>query len=419
MRTHRRARRIKDRLVIFTQVFIPDPASVGQHIADVAFEMARRGYKVRVYTASRGYDDPSVKYPRREMINGVDVFRLPFSSFGKSSILTRIFGTTSFMTQAIFRGILMQNLAGILFSTSPPLIGIAATIVRMFRGVPLAYWAMDLNPDQLLALNKIPRGGLVARALEAGNRLILQNATLVVALDRFMAERLKPRARLSDKMVVIPPWPHEDSVETVPHEGNPFRQLHNIDDKFVVMYSGNHSPSNPLTTLLEAAVQLRDDPKIRFAFVGGGVGKKAVEDFIAERKLTNCLSLPYQPLADLRYSLSAADLHVVSLGNEMVGIIHPCKVYGAMAVARPVLFLGPAPSHIADLVDEHGFGVHHAHGDVGGVVRSIRRLAELPRESLDVMGREGEQVLRRSLSQEILCGRFCDGMELMLLKRLI
>lgn len=418
-RRTKRAQKIKDRFVIFTQVFIPDPASVGQHIADVAFEMARRGYKVRVYTANRGYDDPSVKYPKREVINGVEVFRLPLSSFGKRSILTRIIGTASFMIQAVTRGIFMQNLAGILFSTSPPLIGIVATVVRMFRGVPLAYWAMDLNPDQLLALNKIPKGGLVARTLEAGNRLVLQNATLVVALDRFMAERLRPRGRLSDKMVVIPPWPHETFVDPVPHERNPFRTKHGLDDKFVVMYSGNHSPSNPLNTLLEAAVRLKDNPRIRFAFVGGGIGKKAVEQFVTSYNLTNCLTLPYQPMSELRYSLSAADVHVVSLGNEMVGIIHPCKVYGAMAVARPVLFLGPAPSHIADLVDEHGFGVHHAHGEVDAVVASIQRLSHEPRETLEAMGREGQQVLRESLSQEILCGRFCDGMELMLLKRLI
>src|SRR5262245_29891635 len=135
----------RDTIVIFSQVFVPDPASVGQHMADVAFELARRGYKVRVYTANRGYDDPSVRYPAREVLHGVEVRRLPFSSFGKRSILTRVIGTASFMVQAALRGLFMPNLAGILFSTSPPLIGIVAATIHMFRGVPLAYWAMDLN----------------------------------------------------------------------------------------------------------------------------------------------------------------------------------------------------------------------------------------------------------------------------------
>lgn len=402
----------RDTILIFSQVFVPDPASVGQHIADVAFELARRGYNVRVYTANRGYDDPKVKYPAREVLNGVDVRRLPLSSFGKKSILTRVIGTMSFMVQALLRGLFMPNLAGILFSTSPPLIGIVATTIHMFRGVPLAYWAMDLNPDQLLAMGKIKPGGLVARVLENANRVVLANSSLVIALDRFMAARLRPRARLTDKMVVLPPWPHEDVVEPLRHEDNPFRQKHNLQDKFVIMYSGNHSPSNPLRTLLDAAVRLKEDDSLRFLFVGGGIGKKEVEQCIADNRFTNAISLPYQPLADLRYSLSSADVHVVSLGNDMIGIIHPCKVYGAMAVARPVLFFGPEPSHIADLLEKHSFGVHVSHGDVDGAVRAIETLKSLPRAELESMGRDGQHVLAGSLSQDILCPRLCDGLEL-------
>ena len=98
-------------------------------------------------------------------------------------------------------------------------------------------------------------------------------AALVVALDRFMAERLVSRAKLHDKLVVIPPWPHEQAIEPVPHTDNPFRQRLGLQDKFVVMYSGNHSPSNPLTTVLDAAVRLKNDPSIRFLFIGGGIAR--------------------------------------------------------------------------------------------------------------------------------------------------
>ena len=411
-----RKKKVRDRIVIFSQVFVPDPASVGQHMADVAFELVRRGYKVRVYTADRGYDDPNVRYPRHEILSGVDVRRMPFSSFGKKSILTRVLGTMSFMLQATFRGLLMQNLAGVLFSTSPPLIGIVATFIHMFRGIPLVYWAMDLNPDQLLALGKISRGGLIARFLETANRTVLQNSALIIALDRFMAQRLHGRAKLRDKLVIIPPWPHEQALEPVPHSANPFRFRLGLADKFVVMYSGNHSPSNPLKTLLDAAVKLKHEPDIRFLFVGGGIGKKQVEQYIAEHNLTNVISLPYQPLSDLRHSLSAADVHVVSLGNEMVGIIHPCKVYGAMAVARPILYFGPKPSHISDLVDTHHIGLHAAHGDVDGAMKAIHSLKTATPQQREAMGITAQRVLSSSLSQSILCGRMCDGLELVFQK---
>jgi hypothetical protein len=412
-------RKRRDRIIIFSQVFVPDPASVGQHVADVAFELARRGYRVRVYTANRGYDDPSLKYPPRENLNGVDVIRMPLSSFGKKSMLTRIAGTASFMIQALLRVLLLPNVAGVMVSTSPPLIGTIATILRMFRGMPVAYWAMDLNPDQLLAMKKIQPGSMTERLLESINRTILQNSSLVIALDRFMADRLYPRGRLDDKLVVIPPWPHEDVNEPLEHADNPFRAKHGLDGgTFTIMYSGNHSPSNPLTTVLDAAVRLKDDPTIKFLFVGGGIGKKEVEQYIAQHQLSNVLSLPYQPLADLRYSLSAGDVHIVSMGDNMVGIIHPCKVYGAMAVARPVLYVGPRPSHIADLLDREDFGRHVSHGDVDRCVEAIKSMQKLSKSERREMGLRGQRLLAGRLSQDILCRRFCDGLELVFEKRM-
>ena len=54
-----RARK-RQRLLILSQVYVPDPASVGQHLHDFAAEMARRGHDVVVYCSSRGYDDPTL-----------------------------------------------------------------------------------------------------------------------------------------------------------------------------------------------------------------------------------------------------------------------------------------------------------------------------------------------------------------------
>jgi colanic acid biosynthesis glycosyl transferase WcaI len=400
--------------LIFSQTFVPDPAAVGQHIASVAVEMARRGHRVRVYTANRGYDDPSLKYPSRETFNGVDVRRLKFSSFGKKSILTRAVGTLSFMIQVFFLALFTPRVWGILFSTSPPMVGIGPSIAKLIRRIPIAFWAMDLNPDQLIAMGKISARSITARCLEAANRFILWNATLVVALDRFMADRLRARARLDDRIVVIPPWPHEDSFATVEPDKSPFRAQHGLAGKFVIMYSGNHSPSNPLRTLLDASLQLRDDPDIRFFFVGGGTGKKEIGAFIRDHNSTNVVSLPYQPLAELHHSLSAANAHIVSLGDAMVGIIHPCKIYGAMAVARPILFVGPEPSHVSDLLHEHPIGAHIAHGDVAGAVQAIRHLRALPQSALDEMGKTAQKVIRESYSHQQLCGRFCDHLERML-----
>jgi colanic acid biosynthesis glycosyl transferase WcaI len=401
----------KRTLLVISQVYVPDPASVGQHMADAAAEMARRGYPVRVLASARGYDNPSVKYPLREVRDGVDIRRLPLSSFGKKSIPVRLLGAVVFLTQALVRGLFTPRLGCILVSTSPPMASIVAVVIGKLRRVPVKYWLMDLNPDQVVALGKAKETSPAVRVFRWMNRRIWGNASDVVALDRFMAERVTKRLDISEKLHVMPPWPLEDYGEPLAHATNPFRVKHSLDGKFVFMYSGNHGPTNPIRTLLDAAVALKDDKRLVFMFIGGGIGKKEVEETIKAHPDAQIISLPYQPMSELKYSLSAADVHLVTVGNEAVGIVHPCKVYGAMAVARPVLLLGPSPCHVSDILEKHGIGWHVQHGDVAGCVETIRGIAGTPRGELEGMGRKALDVLNASLSKRELCGRFCDVME--------
>ncbi len=401
-------------LLVSSHVFVPDPAAVGQYVAEVAFEMVRRGHRVIVLTGDRGYDDPSTRYPAHEVIHGVEVVRLPLTSFGKKAIPLRIAGTASFMLQSVLHGILRSNIDGFLFSTTPPLIGVANAIAGALRRVPIAYWAMDLNPDQLVALGKLSPTSPITRALDAVNKLYLDRSALVVALDRFMLERLEAKTNLRGRGIVVPPWPLQDLVSTsvsIAHADNTFRRAHGLEDRLVIMYSGNHTPSNPLDTLIAAAIRLGDDDRLRFVFVGGGAGKPAVERAIVNHRLGNVLSLPYQPLQELPRSLSAADVHVVSLGDEMVGIVHPSKVYGAMAVARPILYFGPRRSHVGDLLDEAKIGLHVAHGDVDGAVQAIRAFQEMSVATRAEMGVAGRTILETRLRCDGLSGLFCDRLE--------
>ena len=398
-------------LLVISQVYVPDPASVGQHMADATAELASRGWRVVVYTANRGYDDPSVRYPAREILNGVEVQRLGLSSFGKKTILIRLLGQLSFLAQCTIRGLLTRRLAGLFFTTSPPMAAIAALIISWCRRVPAKYWVMDLNPDQAVLTGKVKAQALSVRAFDWLNRRILGRAADVVTLDRFMAGRLMDKRHIEGKLAVMPPWPHDDHLEVVEHKDNPFRSEHHLDGKFVIMYSGNHSPSHPLTTIVEAALRLKGRDELSFMFIGGGMAKQEVEKAIAEHHPDHILSLPYQPLDRIKYSLSAADVHLVVMGDHVVGCVHPCKVYGAMALCRPILLLGPSPCHVSDLIDEHHIGWHIPHGDVEGAVATIQRILETDRRKLAEMGRRAREVVESKLSKQILSRRFCDVIE--------
>jgi colanic acid biosynthesis glycosyl transferase WcaI len=400
---HRTARTI----VAISQVYPPDPTSLGQHLADATAELARRGNRVIVYTADRAYEDPSIRYPRREMRDGVEVVRLPFSSFGKGSLLARLAGGIAFLMQAVVRALLIPKLGTVLVSTSPPMAGLAGVLLAGPRRARLVYWVMDLNPDQAVALGVVSSRSPFAVLYDWMNRAVLRRAAAVVAMDRFMGRRLMNKQRIDGRLHVLPPWPHEDPGTPIPRDGNSFRAAHGLGGKFVVMYSGNHSLANPLRTVIDAAIALQDDPAIAFVFVGGGAGKREVEAAHAR----NIVSLPYQPLACLNESLSAADVHVVTMGNDMVGIIHPCKAYGAFSVERPIVFVGPPDSHITDILESAPVGWHVAHGDVSGMVSRVRALATMPRGELTAFGTRAGGLVRDRLSKERLCGAFCDIVE--------
>ncbi|MEM8836063.1 MAG: glycosyltransferase family 4 protein [Planctomycetota bacterium] len=398
-------------LLIFSQVYPPDPASVGQHMHDAAKEMASRGWNVRVIAADRGYDDPTRKYESGEVMDGVRVTRVPWASFGKATIAKRAIGMITFMLWCLGYGLFGKKPDFLLASTSPPLCGFAAAIIHTLRGVPFLYWVMDLNPDQLIALGKTKDGSPPVRFANWMQRFILKRAKVVVPLDRFMLERLNKKLDVTAKSEILPPWPHEDSLELVQHEDNWFRDKQNLQGKTVFMYSGNHGFSTPVDTMMDAAVKVAKDERAHFMFIGGGVRKKEVDERLEREKPANANTLPYQPMKDLRYSLSAADVHMVTMESEVVGIVHPCKIYGAMAVGRPILLLGPTPCHASDILEGEGVGWQVGPEDSEGAAKIVREVLETPREKLEEMGRTARRLVDEKYSKRSLCGRFCDLME--------
>jgi colanic acid biosynthesis glycosyl transferase WcaI len=401
----------KPTILVMSQVYVPDPTSVGQHMHDAAKELASRGYNVRVLTSARGYEDTSKKYLKREVLDGVNIRRLPLSSFGKSSILIRLIGGISFTLQCILHGLFMRNLKKIVVSTSPPMAPLVAVVLNALRGTPITYWVMDLNPDQMIELGKASPTSLQVRIFDWLNRQILKRSETVVALDRFMAERLQRKWDITDKLAVFPPWPLEDHVEPVNHHDNPFRKEHGIDGKTVIMYSGNLSIASPVDTILEVAKRVTDLPNLLFMFIGGGLVKKQIDELIEREKPANIRTLPYQPMETLRFSLSAADVHLVAVGEKIVGICHPCKIYGSMAVARPVLSLGPAECHASDILAEGDIGWAIEHGDVDKAEKVIREIYATAEEERMRMGRNAREMVDREFSKQSLCGRFADVVE--------
>ena len=360
------------KFLLLNQCFYPDVVSTAQHLTELATELSARGHDVTVIASDRGYDEPQRRFPRRETWRNIQIIRIPSLSLGKSSCWQRALNFASFMIVCALRLLVMQRFDVVVALTSPPLISWLAALFARLKGGKFCFWVMDLNPDEAIAAGWLNEHAIVARVLKRMLVYSLKHAERTIVLDRFMKERVVAKGAIPERVEIILPWAIDDAAQFSFAGREVFRREHGLRDRFVVMYAGNHSPCHPLDTLLEAARKLRDRSEIAFCFVGGGSEHGRVKEFARRHELGNVKCLPYQPLSELSGLLSAADLHVVVMGDEFVGIVHPCKIYNIMAVGAPALYVGPAQSHVTDIaLQNEGRVLLHRHGDVDGVVLAI------------------------------------------------
>jgi colanic acid biosynthesis glycosyl transferase WcaI len=340
------------KILILNQAFHPDVVATAQHASDLAIALSREGHDVSVVCSVRGYADRKLRFPRRENWNGIQVFRVWSPGLGKSRKWTRALDFAVFMAACAIRILLLSQFDVVIALTSPPLISFLAALAVPLRAKRLVFWSMDLNPDEAIAAGWLRDGSYTSRLLSWMMRYSLFRAERIIALDRFMKERIVAKGIAEHRISVLPPWSHDQHVRFDCEGRESFRAAHDLKDKFVVMYSGNHSPCHPLDSVVAAAEHLSNREDIIFCFVGGGSEFHKISKWAEARNAKNIICLPYQPIDNLSASLSAADLHVVVMGSKYVGIVHPCKVYNILAVSKPFLYIGPRGSHVCDIMSE-------------------------------------------------------------------
>jgi glycosyltransferase involved in cell wall biosynthesis len=107
----------------------------------------------------------------------------------------------------------------------------------------------------------------------------------------------------------------------------------------------------------------------------------------------------------LQSSLSAADVHLVSLRTEMEGLSIPSKIYGVLAAGRPVIFIGPPNSEPAAIVREGKFGYSVPPGDIEGAVEALLA-AYRDRTLLERQGQAARQYFNRHCDRSIATEQF-------------
>jgi glycosyltransferase involved in cell wall biosynthesis len=363
------------KLLFVNRYFSPDESATSQLLSDLATELAGAGYRVEVVTSRQRYEDPSARLPAHESVRGVSVHRMWTSRWGRDSLLGRSFDYLTFYFSAGL-WLLWHARRGdvIVAKTDPPLIGVVAAAVGRLKGARLVNWLQDFYPEVAEQL-QVGGVGLASRWLKRLRDWSLRRAHMNVVIGRCMAEMLQSRGVRAERIGVIPNWVDDVVIRPLPGEGHPLRKEWELDGAFVIGYSGNMGRVHEFEALMDAVSLLVREREVRFLLIGTGARKNELRDVVEERDLVNTLFKPFQPQERLKLSLTAPDVHVVTLQHSLEGLIVPSKFYGAIAAGRPVIFLGPSGCEVARVIREWdcGFVIDHRDGaELARVVRALR-----------------------------------------------
>jgi glycosyltransferase involved in cell wall biosynthesis len=366
-------------VVILNQYYAPDEAATAQIAADLGAHLVRVGYDVTAICCDRSYAKPQKKYPRHEIIDGVKVVRVRTTAFGRGTKIGRIIDYVGFLTGAAMQ-LVRRKTDVVVALTTPPMIAYVALLVRRLRRFRLIFWSMDVYPDVAFRLGAIEKGSFAGRLFTRFGQKILRASDSVIALGDAMA--LKLRELGASNVEVVHNWADESVIVPTTALDRPSRVEWGWTRRFVVLYSGNLGLAHEFETLVAAARQLAGVmPNVLFAFVGVGPRLKEVRE--ATREFSNVEFQDYVERKRLGDTLAAADVHIVTLRPDMVGLLVPSKIYGILAAGRPTIYIGPPAGEIHDILREGRCGTSVPNGDVDALVKAIRDYACDPRRRDD------------------------------------
>jgi colanic acid biosynthesis glycosyl transferase WcaI len=242
------------------------------------------------------------------------------------------------------------------------------------------------------------------RLLRSLVSLYLRRADRIVAIGETMRRRLEEKGAPAERVRVIPNW--VDTERLAPRDrANEWARNVGLDKRFVVMHSGNVGHAQDLDSLVRSATFLRDLEDLWILIIGMGARHAELKSLAELLDVDQVRFLYYQSRGVLPQSLSSADVHVVGLAPGLAGYVVPSRLYGILAVARPVIVAADAESETAQVVERIGCGIVVPPGRPELLARAIRD-AHDGKYDLVEMGRLGREWVEREADRTVAVRRY-------------
>lgn len=404
----------KKNLLIYAHYYYPDVASTGQILTELA-EGLKDSFHITVICTVPSYTGKINRYYKHhkyyhENRNGVNVLRIRVPEFRKSFAPSRIHNIASYFFSAIAATFRVENQDYVFTISQPPVLGgMLGLIGKKIKHAKFIYNIQDFNPEQVMAVS-YTKNRFVLGMMMFLDKYSCKKADKVIVVGRDMIETLNRRFAVKDAAMLprvgyINNWIDEKEIIPLPKDDEnvcAFKKRLGIEDKFVIMYSGNIGLYYDLPNIMHVIAKFRAEENIAFLFVGEGSVLEQLEEYKRKNNLANVYFAPYQDKKNLVYSLNAGDVHFVVNAKGIKGVSVPSKLYGVMAAAKPVLGILEKGSEARLIIEEAGCGISANPGDYQEIETLIRQFLSMQEEDvLKEMGEKGREYLTKYLTKDV------------------
>jgi colanic acid biosynthesis glycosyl transferase WcaI len=391
----------KPRLLVLNQYYWPGLEATAQLLTELCEALSEEMDVTVVTGILHGHEDE----PRRLVHNGVKIVRVRSTSYERSRLFARASNYATYLSSSLLQGLRVRRPDVVLCMTDPPIVAnIALVVARRYRA-PLVVISQDVFPEIAAELKRL-ENPVVMSVLRRLVGLYLRRADRIVAIGETMRTRLEEKGAPADRLRVISNWIDTERLE--PREkANAWAKHARLEGKFVVMHSGNVGHAQDLDSLVRAGTFLRDLDDLQIMIIGMGARHAELVALAKLHELDQVRFLYYQAREDLPNSLSAADVHVVGLASGLAGYVVPSRLYGILAVAKPVIVAADEESETAQVVRGIGCGLVVPPGRPELLARAIRDTHD-GRYDLVEMGARGREWVEREADRSVAVRRYRD-----------
>jgi len=329
--------------------------------------------------------------------------------------LARLINLFSYFIPCFFWIFFLKKLDCVIAETDPPLLASIAYVYGRIRNCRFIYYSQDIWP-QVGIVNRKMSNPMITKILKGINKFLYGQSTRIIVPGRDMKKRLEQDNFIpSHKIEVVENWTDPEKIFPIEREENIFLKKHSLENKFVVMYSGNIGLSQDLENIIYLADSLKEIHNILFVLIGEGAHKENLTHLAVSLGLENVMFLTYQDKNDLKFSLNAAHIHLIPLKKGMKGIIVPSKVYGIMAAGKPFIAAVDEDSEIDKVVKEFHCGIVVQPSNVQELNKAVL-WAFNNKDKIEKMGEEGRKTLETHYAKNICTQKFKKIVEIATLR---